>query len=88
MFVKDKSKGYEKVCGECYRRIRKLYRKFRQSFRGYVSATIVYDPGSRIFIIRAFNEYGDSAYLSEDMMETRSPVRSIWPGDVVILEGG
>ncbi|MCF3652670.1 MAG: hypothetical protein L2C94_000600 [Aigarchaeota archaeon] len=36
----------------------------------------------------AFNEYGDSAYLSEDMMETRSPVRSIWPGDVVILEGG
>jgi hypothetical protein len=72
-----------RYAGECFRRIRRLYRKFRQSFRGYVSATIVYDPGSRIFIISAFNEYGDSAYLSEDMMETRSPVRSIWPGEVM-----
>ena len=76
-----------RYAGECFRRIRKLYRKFRQSFRGYVSVTIVYDPGSRIFIIRAFNEHGDSAYLSEDMMETRSLVRSVWTGETVILEG-
>ena len=77
-----------RYAGECFRRIRKLYRKFRPSFRGYVSVTVLYDPNSRIFTISAFNEYGDSAYLSEDIMETRSPVRSIWPGDVVILEGG
>jgi hypothetical protein len=45
------------------------------------------DPGPRIFIISAFNEYGDSAYLSEDMRETRSLVRSLWTGETVILEG-
>jgi len=36
---------------------------------GYVLVTVVYDPGSRIFTIWAFNEYGDSAYLREDMRE-------------------
>jgi len=48
---------------------------------------VVYDPSSRIFTIGAFNEYGDSAYLSEDMKETRSLVRSVWTEEVVILEG-
>jgi len=80
-------RGMRWYAGECFRRIRRLYRRFRQSFRGYVSVTIVYDPESRIFIIRAFNEYGDSAYLSENMRETKSLVRSIWTGEIVILEG-
>ena len=73
--------------GECFRRIRRLYRKFRPSFRGYVLVTVLYDSDSRIFTIRAFNEYGDSAYLSENMRETRSLVRSIWTGETMILEG-
>ena len=52
--------------------LRGLRSRFRPSFGGYVSVTVVYDPESRIFTIRAYNEYGDSAYLSEDMSETRS----------------
>ena len=80
-------RAYEKVCGECYMRIERLRSRFRPGFGGYVSVTVVYDPSSRIFTIRAFNEYGDSAYLSEDMTETRSLVRSIWTGETVILEG-
>jgi len=87
LFAKGKSKGFEMVCEECFRRIRRLYRRFRPSFGGYVSVTVVYDPESRIFTIRAFNEYGDSAYLSEDRKRTRSLVRSIWTGETVILEG-
>jgi len=87
LFVKGKSKGYEMACGECYRRIRRLYRRFRPNFGGYVAVTILHDPRSRIFMIRAFNEYGDSAYLSENMRETGSLVRSIWTGETVILEG-
>jgi len=58
LFVKGGSEEYEMVCGECYRRIRRLGRRFRPSFRGYVSVTVLYDPKSRIFTIRAFNEYG------------------------------
>ena len=42
---------------------------------------------SRLFTIRAYNEYGDSAYLSEDMKETRSLVRNIWTKEIVVLEG-
>ena len=80
LFVKGKSEGFEKVCEECYRRIRRLKSRFMPSFGGYVSVTVVYDPSSRIFTIGAFNEYGDSAYLSEDMSETKSLVRSIWTG--------
>jgi len=75
------------VCGECFRRIRRLYRRFRPSFGGYMAVTVLYDPESRTFTIRAFIEYGDSAYLSENMSETRSLVRSIWTGETVILEG-
>jgi hypothetical protein len=87
LFAKGKSKEFEKVCEECYRRIGRLRSRFRPGFGGYVSVTAAYDPSSRIFIISAFNEYGDSAYLSEDMTETRSLVRSIWTGEVVILDG-
>jgi hypothetical protein len=29
LFVKGKSKGYKMVCGECYRRIRRLRSRFR-----------------------------------------------------------
>jgi len=85
LFVKGKA--YEIVCEECFRRIKRLRSRFKPSFGGCVSVTIVYDPGPRIFIISAFNEYGDSAYLSEDMRETRSLVRSLWTGETVILEG-
>jgi len=88
MFVKDKSKGYEMVCKECYRRIEGLRSRFKPSFRGYVSATVLYDPESKIFTIRAFNEYGDSAYLREGMRETRSLVRSIWTCKTAILKVG
>ena len=53
-----------------------------------MAVTVLYDPDSRIFIIRAFfNEYGDSTYLREDMSETRSLVRNVWTGETVILEG-
>jgi len=41
---------------------------------------------SRVFTIRAYNEYGDSAYLSEDVRKTKSFVRDIWTGETVILE--
>jgi len=75
------------ICGECYRRVRRPRSRFRPSFGGYVSVRVVYDPTSKIFTIRAFNEYGDSAYLSEDMRRIRSLVRSIWTGKTVILEG-
>ena len=64
--AKGKSKEYEKVCEECYMRIERLRSRFRPSF-GCIAVTAAYDPGSRIFTIGAFNEYGDSAYLSEDM---------------------
>jgi len=74
------------VCDECYRRIERLYRGFRPSFGGYVSVTVVYDPEFRVFTISAFNEHGDSAYLSEDMRRIRSLVRDIWTGETVILE--
>ena len=53
---------------------------------GHIAVTVVYDPSSRIFTISAFNEYGDSAYLSEDMKKTKSLVRSIWTGETVILD--
>jgi len=86
LFVKGKSEGFEKVCEGCYRRVEGLRSRFRPGFGGYVSVTVVYDPSSRIFTIGAFNEYGDSAYLSEDMTETRSLVRSIWTGETVILD--
>ena len=59
-------RAYEKVCEECYRRIRRLRSRFRPGF-GCIAVTVVYDPESRLFTIGAFNEYGDSAYLSEDM---------------------
>lgn len=51
------------------------------------SVTVVYDPNSGIFTIWAYNEYGDTVYLSENMRETRSFVKSIWTGETVILEG-
>jgi len=38
------------------------------------------------YTISAYNEYGDFTYLSEDMSETKSLVRSIWTGETVILE--
>jgi len=74
------------VCDECYRRIGRLYRRFRPGLGGYVLVTVVYDPEPGAFIISAFNEYGDSAYISEDMSETKSLVRDIWTGETVILE--
>ena len=91
-FVKVQGfKAYEMICGECYRRVRRPRSRFRPSFGGYVSVTVVYDHTSKIFTIRAtiraFNEYGDSAYLSKDMRETKTLVRSIWTGKTVILEG-
>ena len=86
LFAKGKSKGYEKVCEEYYRRIERLRGRLRPGF-GYIAVTVVYDPSSRIFTIGAFNEYGDSAYLSEDMKKTKSLVRNIWTGETVILEG-
>jgi len=76
-------KMYDRICEECYRRIERLERRFRPSLGGYVAVTVVYDPDSRSFTIRAFNEYGDSAYLSEDMKETGSLVRSIWTREIV-----
>jgi len=78
-------RAYEKVCEECYRRIRRLRSRLRPGF-GHIAVTVVYDPSSRIFTISAFNEYGDSAYLSENMKKTKSLVRSIWTGETVILD--
>ena len=48
---------------------------------------VVYDPGQKLFTIRAYNEHEDSAYLREDMRETRSYVRSIWTRETVVLDG-
>ena len=88
LFVKGHGlKVYERVCEECYRRIERLERRFRPSFGGCEAVTVVYDPDSRSFMIRAYNEYGDSAYLSEDMKETKSLVRNIWTKEIVVLEG-
>ena len=48
LFVK--CRAYETVCGECYRRIGRLYRRFRSrlkpSLGGYVSVIVIYDPES------------------------------------------
>jgi len=85
LFAKGKSKEYEKVCEECYMRIERLRSRLRPGF-GHIAVTVVYDPSSRIFTISAFNEYGDSAYLSEDMRGAGSLVRSIWTGETVILD--
>jgi len=41
------------VYEECFKRIERLRSRFRPGFRGYVSVTVLYDPKSRIFIIRA-----------------------------------
>jgi len=86
LFAKGKSKGFEKVCEECYMRIERLRSRFRPGF-GCIAVTVVYDPSSRLFTISAFNEYGDSAYLSEDMRGAGSLVSNIWTGETVILEG-
>jgi len=37
-------------------------------------------------MIRPFNEHGASAFLSEDMEETRSFVRDLWTREVVVLK--
>jgi len=88
LFVKGHGlKVYEMVCEECYRRIERLEKRFKPSFGGCDVVTVVYDPVSRLFTIRAYNEYGDSAFLREDMRETRSYVRSIWTKEIVVLEG-
>ena len=88
LFVKGEGyKLYDKVCEECYERIKRLDERFKPSFGGYVAVIVVYDPESKLFTIRAYNEYGDSAYLSEDMRETRSLVRNIWTREIVVLEG-
>ena len=88
LFVKGQGfKVYERVCEECYERILRLDERFKPSFGGCDAVIVVYDPESRLFTIRAYNEYGDSAYLREDMKETRSYVRSIWTREVVVLDG-
>lgn len=81
-------KEHHRVCEECYRRIERLDKRFKPSFGGSVAVTVVYDPESRIYTIRSFNEYGDSAYLSEDMGKTRSFVRDLWTREIVILDDG
>jgi len=88
LFVKGQGfKVYERVCEECYERILRLDERFKPSFGGYDAVIVVYDPMSKSFTIRAYNEYGDSAFLREDMKETRSYVRSIWTREVVVLDG-
>ena len=88
LFVKGGGyRHYEKVCRDCYRRIKRLDRRFKPSFGGCDAVIVVYDPESKLFTIRAYNEYGDSAFLREDMRETRSYVRSIWTGEIVVLDG-
>jgi len=39
LFVKGKSKGFEKVCEECYRRIKGLKSRFRPGF-GCIAVTL------------------------------------------------
>jgi len=88
LFVKGQGfKPYERVCRDCYRRIKRLDERFKPSFGGCDAVIVVYDPESRLFTIRAYNEYGDSAFLREDMKETRSYVRSTWTREVVVLDG-
>jgi len=88
LFVKGQGfKVYEKVCRDCYKRIRRLDEKFKPSFGECDAVIVVYDPESRLFTIKAYNEYGDSAFLREDMQETRSYVRSIWTRETVVLDG-
>jgi len=78
VFVKGQGfKPYEKVCRNCYKRIKRLDRRFKPSFRGCNAAIVVYNPQTELFTIKAYNEYGDSAVLREDMRNTKSYVRSI-----------
>jgi len=67
--------------------LRGLRRGLGRASGGCDAVTVVYDPVSRSFTIRAYNEYGDSAYLSEDVKETKSLVRNIWTKEIVVLEG-
>lgn len=88
LFVKGEGyRHYERVCRDCYERIKRLDERFKPSFGGCDAVIVVYDPESRLFTIKAYNEYGDSAFLREDMRETRSYVRSIWTREIVVLEG-
>ena len=88
LFVKGQGfKVYERVCENCYKRIKSLDERFKPSFGGCDAVIVVYDPESRLFTIKAYNEYGDSAFLREDMRETRSYVRSIWTREIVVLDG-
>jgi len=87
LFVRGEGyRHYEKVCEECYKRIKRLDRRFKPSFV-CDAVIVVYDPESKLFTIRAYNEYGDSAFLREDMRETRSYVRSTWTREIVVLDG-
>ena len=65
LFVKGEGyKHYEKVCGECYKRIKKLDKRFKPSFVCDV-VIVIYDPESRLFTIRAYNEYGTRRFFEK-----------------------
>ena len=78
---------YPKVCKDCSARIKKLIERFKPSFfPDFVS--VIYYRKSDTLVIKAGNEYGDRASLSERRKSTISSVKDLWTGEVVFLENG
>jgi hypothetical protein len=78
-----KVKEYFKVCENCFKRIKKLYKSFH--FTG-VFYNVEYYRDKDIFAIYSKNEYGDEASLVEGRKYTRKYLRDLWTGEIVIMD--
>jgi len=81
----DTIRIYEGLCEECYRRIKELDKRF--DFVGGIWYGVEYIREKDLFVIRARNEYGDSAVLVENWKHTRKTLRSLWTREIVFVEG-
>jgi len=78
---------YTKLCPACLRRVERLLRRFKPGFfPAYVS--MVYDRKHDILTIKAGNEYGDTATISERSKSTFSAIRNLWTDETIILSDG
>jgi len=78
---------YTKLCKDCLERVNQLMKRFNPSFYPDL-VCVTYDRKHDILVVKASNEYGDKASLSERRKTTVSSVKNLWTGEVVILEDG
>jgi len=76
---------YKKLCEKCYGRVKELSRRF--DFVGGIYYIVEYIRERDMFIIRARNEYGDSAVLSENWRHTRKTLRNPYTRETIFMEG-